>query len=299
MKLTVFFCLCFVCMGFDNNELRTMETLKLEPEVIIDVGAYAGEWSQTARRVSGWQNASILMIEAEPSKKKKLDEVCEDLRQCGECSVVINAVSDREETLEFYSGESCRYCGTGASRFKENTFWFKNSKKTVLQARTIDSIVQAHGFQNKVDVLKIDVQGSELLGLMGALATLSSVKLVLIEVSVEMYNEGGVCYFEVDEWLRNKGFVLHRIMEILPYKGGAYISQMTLAYVRKNTQERKYCLKKSTSATTTDIQQTQHTIETTTTSFIMDPGTKALLLLSNLATVLLTMTLVKFFRCRK
>ena len=61
----------------------------------------------------------------------------------------------------------------------------------------------------RIDLLKIDVQGAELEVLKGATELLQEVSFVQFEASVVEYNRGGSCYFHVDEFLREHGFYLY------------------------------------------------------------------------------------------
>eukprot|EP00465_Bigelowiella_longifila_P003509 CAMPEP_0185281196 /NCGR_PEP_ID=MMETSP1359-20130426/66583_1 /TAXON_ID=552665 /ORGANISM="Bigelowiella longifila, Strain CCMP242" /LENGTH=253 /DNA_ID=CAMNT_0027876603 /DNA_START=528 /DNA_END=1289 /DNA_ORIENTATION=- len=82
-----------------------------------------------------------------------------------------------------------------------------------IDARTLDDICEENGILGNVDVLKLDVQGAELVALRGATKTLKSVSLVTLELSLIDYNQGGACYFEVDDFLRSQGFSMYDIVE--------------------------------------------------------------------------------------
>ncbi|KAL3797492.1 hypothetical protein HJC23_009856 [Cyclotella cryptica] len=66
----------------------------------------------------------------------------------------------------------------------------------------------------RVDVLKLDVQGAELSVLRGAAELLKEVTFVQFEASVIEYNKGGSCLFEIDNLLRSQGFYLYNIADI-------------------------------------------------------------------------------------
>ena len=57
------------------------------------------------------------------------------------------------------------------------------------------------------------MQGSELDALRGAPETMKRTTFITTEVSVVDYNEGGVCYDDVNTIIRNYGFALHDIIE--------------------------------------------------------------------------------------
>ncbi len=73
--------------------------------------------------------------------------------------------------------------------------------------RRLDDIPEAAG----ADVLKIDVQGGELMVLHGAVATLRDVVLVHTEAEfVPLYREQPL-FGDIDAFMRSQGFILHKI----------------------------------------------------------------------------------------
>lgn len=64
--------------------------------------------------------------------------------------------------------------------------------------------------QNKrVDLIKLDIQGAELIAMRGGLHVLQQATFIELEVSLIDYNPGGACYHEIDSFLRDLGFRLH------------------------------------------------------------------------------------------
>src|ERR1700730_17542552 len=58
--------------------LRRMRRLGFDPHVVIDIGAYVGDWTRTCKRI--FPNARVLMIEPQPAKVAVLSRVVADLR---------------------------------------------------------------------------------------------------------------------------------------------------------------------------------------------------------------------------
>lgn len=80
---------------------------------------------------------------------------------------------------------------TGNSVFKENTHFFKEGNYEAITAplRPIDDIVSKRNV-GPFDMMKIDVQGSEVPALKGSVKTLSSIEVIVSECSVMNYNQG-------------------------------------------------------------------------------------------------------------
>lgn len=82
----------------------------------------------------------------------------------------------------------------------------------LIESATLDSIYKQANLKY-VDLLKIDVQGAELLALQGAEKALSLTKRIWIEVSfIPLYKESAV-FSDIYLFLKNKGFMM---IEIFP-----------------------------------------------------------------------------------
>ena len=68
-----------------------------------------------------------------------------------------------------------------------------------------------------VDVLKLDTQGSELGVLEGAVEVLGHVRLLQVEVEFNPIYEGQPLFGDVDRFLREHGFVLWRLQDLVHY----------------------------------------------------------------------------------
>ncbi len=81
---------------------------------------------------------------------------------------------------------------------------------------TLDGVLNGHGIRT-VDVLKLDTQGSELDIMRGGLQTLDSCCLIDIEVEFNPLYEGQPLFCDVDRFLRDHGFVLWRLENLVHY----------------------------------------------------------------------------------
>jgi len=85
--------------------------------------------------------------------------------------------------------------------------WVSFQGTEVVQVTTLDQWAAEYGVQN-IDLLWLDMQGSELQALKAAPKLLSGVSVILTELEfVEAY-EGQPLYLEVKAWLEEQGFVL-------------------------------------------------------------------------------------------
>ncbi len=85
--------------------------------------------------------------------------------------------------------------------------------------RRLDSLAPEIGLE-RVDALKVDTQGSELDILKGAIPLLTGCSFVDIEVEFNELYGGANLFHEVDAFLRDQGFVLWRLSELVHYRLG-------------------------------------------------------------------------------
>ncbi len=80
-------------------------------------------------------------------------------------------------------------------------------RTTSVETKRLDDLTETAG----TDYLKLDVQGAEILVLQGAQARLEDILVVHTEVLfVELY-KGQATFADIDTFLRERGFVLHRL----------------------------------------------------------------------------------------
>ncbi|WP_374166362.1 FkbM family methyltransferase [Arcticibacter sp. MXS-1] len=182
--------------------VRILKELGFIPEVVIDIGAYQGEWTKNVLDI--FPNSYFLMIEAQTSKKPILEEICQEHKNVSFESCLLGQTQQKE--VSFYEME------TGSSIYQENTS--HSRRKVHLDMTTLDLVATKKHTISKKCFLKIDVQGAELDVLAGAGAVLETCEFVLLEVSMLNYNENAPQFADVILFLKEKGFVLFDICDI-------------------------------------------------------------------------------------
>jgi FkbM family methyltransferase len=146
-------------------------------ETVIDVGAHIGCYSLRAAR----DGARVIAIEPDPANFNLLRG---NVRMNGFTNVVsLNfAASDRRGWVPFFghSGEN-----TGTSSLEPDwTHPTRNEDLGKVECRTLDEIVTSYHIE-RIDWLKIDVEGHEVHTLLGGPKALSLTANLMIEVSKE------------------------------------------------------------------------------------------------------------------
>ncbi len=171
--------------------------------VFIDVGANKGDFSLVAAKISG-DKGTVLSFEPEPEN-------------CGwiEKSACINGYKNiflRQIALSNENGLAPFYLGkkTGWHTLLPNQK--RRSKKVIdVQVRTLDSLLKEASFNKKIDMIKIDVEGSEIMVLQGAEETLKVNKDIVL--LVDIHPRMSVIAEEVCKFLISLGFSIFQEKE--------------------------------------------------------------------------------------
>lgn len=161
---------------------------------ILDVGANVGKFYQDIKNI--FPDAYYYLIEANPE--------CSAFLQVLGIDYHIGVLSDSIKPVTFYTNVQDKL-STGASVYRENTHHFsdENVIETRYEATTLDTLLPNQTF----DLIKLDVQGSELDIIKGGPIMISNCKLLLLELSCLPYNQNAPLEDEVINYLRTIGFV--------------------------------------------------------------------------------------------
>lgn len=168
------------------------------PETIVDVGAYQGDWTRMAKQV--FPTAKVLMVEPQETKREILEVVCKLYSPDVFLETVLLGASEGKE-VSFVEME------TGSSVFEENNT-YASKKRVIKKTSTLDKIIKTHDGWNKIDLLKLDVQGYELEVLDGAEACLDRCEFILMEASLIPVNIGCPLIADVIRFMDEKNFRL-------------------------------------------------------------------------------------------
>ena len=191
------------------------------PKRIIDIGANVGDFSKSLHSV--FPDCQFCLVEA--------NENCEPSLKALPFSYDISALGAEESEADFYI-ENANPLATGASLKRENTAYYNeglyHTKK--VKIHTLDSKEYFTG--EKIDLLKLDVQGSELDILKGGRKTLQRTDMVLMECSNVPYNLGAQLIDEYYDCMEQHGF---RVLEIVDFIKmqigiGTVVGQMDLLF---------------------------------------------------------------------
>jgi FkbM family methyltransferase len=173
-------------------------------KIIIDVGAHHGHSS--AEYLRSFQDASIFALEPDPLNFAKAQDL---LAEFGGRARLFNfAASDRDGTARLNRNT---HDGTHSLfEIGDQTYWggfAQKSGEVEIETVTLDTFASTHGIEH-IDILKLDIQGAELLALVGASELLRGNRISLIATEVEFYPlyQSQPLFWDVGSFLQQHGF---------------------------------------------------------------------------------------------
>ena len=173
----------------------SLESIKkyFEPKSILDIGANVGQFYNEIKNI--FPNSYYYLIEGSESCEVVLETLNVDYSIC--------LLSDSEKEVDFYIRKNEPRC-TGNSIYRENTSFYDDDQILIekKQTKTLSNLLN----NQKFDLIKIDVQGSEIDIINGGLDIIKEAKGILMEVSLMEYNQNAPTKDFVYEYMDNLGF---------------------------------------------------------------------------------------------
>jgi FkbM family methyltransferase len=104
---------------------------------------------------------------------------------------------------------------------------------------TIDELCKDRAMEAPY-LIKIDVQGAELAVLEGAKVALAKTDLVILEVSLFQFYEGGPQFFDVVKWMKGQGFVFYDVGGGHCRPSDGALAQVDIAFVKEDGRFRQH-----------------------------------------------------------
>jgi FkbM family methyltransferase len=204
-----------------------IKNLGFNPNVIVDCGACKGEWSGSIKSV--FSNSFVLGIDANDWNENGC------FPNTNDCAIEVLSNKDGEEIIFYKKVEGL--C-TGDSIFKEDTQHYMphNTIEEKRITKTLESLCSEKNI-TKIDLLKIDTQGSEILIMQGLGDMLKEIEFIELECSLVEYNIGGCMVENIFEFLKND-FRLYEVIELHRHYGQDLI-QVDLVFQNKKSKIQK------------------------------------------------------------
>ena len=127
------------------------------------------------------------------------------LKLIGDYKIALLGSEDNKEVNYFTSDNDI---STGNSIYKENSnFSFSPQRR---KTKTLDTLLQSKSFY---DLIKMDVQGSELDIIKGGMSVINNTKFLLLELQIIEFNKGAPRFYEVMSFLNKINFEIIDILD--------------------------------------------------------------------------------------
>ncbi|MDH5230959.1 MAG: FkbM family methyltransferase [Gammaproteobacteria bacterium] len=203
-----------------------MKNLGFNPEMIIDVGAYRGEFTDLCMEL--WGKKPIICCEPLASRVSELKTKYHAEKNIQIIDGLVGATNHDNVVLN----ESETASSVLHEHFDQG---FATSQH---QMRTIDTILKSTGTKPTQILLKIDVQGYELEVLKGAIETLGHVDAILMEINVLDIHVNAPLLHDVVAWLSQRNFVTYDISGITRRPHDYALWQLDLIFIPLNSKLR-------------------------------------------------------------
>lgn len=204
----------------EQNEINIMKGLLKPGMTVFDLGAYQGLFTIVAAKTVG-DEGRVYAFEPVPNQYRILEMNCR-LNRLGNVITECMAVSGQKGVTKFFEVDSEQACYSG---FRKPAKDVRTSVKEIFVRMTdLDSYLVERGI-NKVDFIKIDVEGGERDVIEGTLSLWSSAfpPIVLMEVNdkrtgcwdynasdlLKRFRDWEYCFLQPT----NQGLIYHEIQE--------------------------------------------------------------------------------------
>jgi FkbM family methyltransferase len=208
--------------------------LELVPRIIlsrlrtcVDAGAHKGDWTRAL--LDTFHPERVVAVECEPRLVGPLQA---RFRGLAAVTVVDAALADGEGTASFHQLRHPASSSLLKPRDEVVKEFLANSWDLIgtveVKKISYDRLVAD---EEEVSILKLDIQGAEMVMLTGSREGLGKTKCVILEVTFTSHYEGDSGFPELHALMTTRGFGLYRLSA--PYNRGGRILFADAVYVRE------------------------------------------------------------------
>ena len=214
----------------NKNQITTTDTVmyllkkkNFNPEFIIDVGCGYGEW--TKKSLKYFKSSNYLLFDGDSSNQERLKKFT---NKKSNLFYKICILSDKIKNIKFYNS------GYGSSIYKENNNTSLNVSNAV--STTLFNELLNIKIMQKNNLIKLDVQGSEIDILKGLGNKMKLFEVIILEVSTVEYNKNAPLFFDVHSFMNNNNYKLYDICDSKRLgNDNSFLIQFDAVFVNSNS----------------------------------------------------------------
>jgi len=204
--------------------LNLLKKKNYNPNFIFDVGSGIGEWTKQSLKI--FSDSRYYLFDADSNNFEKLSLL---KKNYSNISFKINLLSDDINTYKFYN------MGYGSSIFEEQTKHNRYVEK--LNSITLYDEISDDVLNKTNNLIKLDVQGSEIKILDGLKERINIFEVIILEVSLHNYNKNSPLIDSVMRFMEKQKFRLYDICDLKRLGNEkSFLLQLDCVFVRQNSQ---------------------------------------------------------------
>ena len=200
---------------YTKDRLGHLRESGFYPNSAIDIGANVGQWYSKFNQV--FPETEVLSVEGNPKCEEDLSKV--------NSNYLISLLGKENKSEKLYLSLEDEKC-SGASIYKETTFYYDEYNTVELPMITLDSL------NREFDFIKMDVQGAELDVVAGGAKTVLNSSVLQLELSVLKYNQGAPLIGEIISRLHDLDFEVYDIVSYCYWR--ERLNQIDLLFINKH-----------------------------------------------------------------
>ncbi len=207
-----------------NIILNLLKNKNFSPNYIVDVGCGYGEWTKKLLKI--FPQSIFYLYDADKNNFEKLNF----LKNKNEnINFKICLLSDDNKSYKFYN------MGYGSSIFEEQTSHNRNIEEIL--STTLDQELPVELKNQSNNLIKLDVQGSEMKILKGLKNTINSFEVIILEVSIHNYNKDSPLFDKVMNYMNEKDYRLYDLFDLKRLGDNkSFLVQFDCVFVRNNSE---------------------------------------------------------------
>lgn len=196
---------------------------KINPEYILDIGCGHGEWF--LKCINFFPNSKYLLFDGNKLNEDKLAIL---KKKYINIAYKICLLSNSIKQLKFFN------MGYGSSIYEEKTNFSR--KIEYIKSSTLENELSSLNITSSNNMIKLDVQGSEIEIIEGLGKNISNFEIIILETSVKEYNKGAPLFIDVINFMDKKNYSLYDICDLkrLGFER-SFLIQFDAVFIKKNS----------------------------------------------------------------